>query len=144
MVGYKFKFEKILSLRSKEEEQAENNYLSLKKELKNLKKQLAELELEKEEIFDKLRTDQADLNSHLDLREYLKRLRTVKVEFKDKKLQKAEAVKKQFEYLMEKRKERKTLEKLKEKESENFFKEFLAAEQKELDELGRHYVTGGR
>ena len=33
MTGYKFKFEKILSLRNKEEEQAENKYLHLKKEL---------------------------------------------------------------------------------------------------------------
>lgn len=144
MTGYKFKFEKILSLRNKEEEQAENKYLHLKKELNEINQQIKELELEKEEVFDNLRTDNHNINSHIEMRDYLKRLRIVKIKIEEKKAEKAEAVKKQFEYMMEKKKERKTLEKLKEKESKKFFKEFFAAEQKELDELGRHYGTGGR
>lgn len=45
---------------------------------------------------------------------------------------------------MEKKKERKTLEKLKEQEIKKFVKEFLEDEQKELDELGRYYSMGGR
>lgn len=36
------------------------------------------------------------------------------------------------------------MEKLKEKEIEKFVKEFFKAEQKELDEMGRHYSMGGR
>ena len=144
MAKYNFKFDKILSLRNKEEEQAENNYLKLKKELKELNKQLEELEFEKEEVFDNLRNDAANINAHIELRNYLKRLRTLKLEIEQKQKEKAQAVEKQFQYLMEKKKERKTLEKLKEKESERFIKEFLASEQKELDELGRHYTTGGR
>src|SRR6056297_556815 len=144
MAKYNFKFDKILSLRNKEEEQAENNYLKLKKELKELNKQLQELELEKEKVFDNLRNDATNINAHIELRNYLKRLRTLKLEIEQKQKEKAQAVEKQFQYLMEKKKERKTLEKLKEKESERFIKEFLASEQKELDELGRHYTTGGR
>ncbi len=144
MAKYKFKFEKILSLRNKEEEQAENSYLNLKKELRELNNRLEELELEKEKVFDNLRNDAANINSHIELRKYLKKLRALKIEIEQKKKEKAQAVEKQFQYLMEKKKERKTLEKLKEKETERFIKDFLASEQKELDELGRHYTTGGR
>lgn len=144
MAKYKFKFDKILSLRNKEEEQAENNYLNFKKELKEINNQLEKLELEKEEVFDDLRNNAENINSHIELRNYLKKLRSLKLEIEQQKKEKAEAVEKQFQYLMEKKKERKTLEKLKEKASEKFIKEFLASEQKELDELGIHYTTGGR
>lgn len=144
MAKHNFKFDRILSLRSKEEEQAENKYLKLKKELQELQNQIEELELEKEAVFDDLRNKAKNINSQIELRKYLKRLRVLRTELEQKKVEKQQTVEKQFQYLMEKKKERKTLEKLKEKESELFFKELLASEQKELDELGRHYTTGGR
>ncbi len=144
MGAYNFKFEKILNLKLKEEEQQEDKYLRLKTELKNAEQRLSDLNKEKETVYADLRENESDLCSNIDFRNYLKQLREKEkeiVEIISKKERETEA---QLQVLMEKKKERKTLEKLKEKEEEKFIKEFLAEEQKEIDELSINYSMGGR
>jgi flagellar export protein FliJ len=144
MKGYKFKFEKILNLRIRQEEQEEDKYLLLKKELNDLKNKLKSLKAEKENVFEHLRDKENDLALNISLRQYLKELKANEEQvYRDIK-EKKEEVEAQLKVLMEKKKERKTLEKLKEQEVKKFVKEFLEDEQKELDELGRHYSMGGR
>jgi flagellar FliJ protein len=144
MKGYKFKFEKILNLRIRQEEQEEDRYLLLKKELTEITNKIIALEQEKEKIFQSLRDKESDLTLNISLRKYLKKITNEVKENNIKKVAKKEEVEAQFEILMEKKKERKTMEKLKEKETDKYIKEFLEDEQKELDEIGRHYSIGGR
>lgn len=144
MKGYKFKFEKILNLRIRQEEQEEDKYLLLKKELNDLKNKLKSLKAEKENVFEHLRDKENDLALNISLRRYLKELKAKEEQAHSDIKEKKEEVEAQLEVLMEKKKERKTLEKLKEQEVKKFVKEFLEDEQKELDELGRHYSMGGR
>lgn len=144
MKGYKFKFEKILNLRIRQEEQEEDRYLFLKKELNDLKNKIKSIKSEKEKVFKNLRDQENDLALNISLRRYLKKLKVKEMRTRKEKLEKKEEVAEQLEVLMEKKKERKTLEKLKEKEVKRAVKEFLEDEQKEMDELGRHYSMGGR
>jgi flagellar export protein FliJ len=144
MKGYKFKFEKILNLRIRQEEQEEDKYLLLKKELNDIENKIESLKLEKENVFEHLRDQESDLALNISLRRYLKELKAKEQAAQKEKSEKKEEVSEQLEILMEKKKERKTLEKLKEQEIKKFVKEFLEDEQKELDELGRYYSMGGR
>lgn len=144
MKGYKFKFEKILNLRIRQEEQEEDKYLLLKKELNDIKNKIESLKSEKENVFEHLRDQESDLALNISFRRYLKQLKAKEKHALKEKSEKKEEVAEQLEILMGKKKERKTLEKLKEKEVKKFVKEFLEDEQKELDELGRHYSMGGR
>ncbi|ADO76701.1 flagellar export protein FliJ [Halanaerobium praevalens] len=144
MKGYKFKFEKILNLRIRQEEQEEDKYLLLKKELNDIKNRINSIKSDKEEVYDQLRDKENNLALNISLRKYLKSLNLKIERAKTEKAAKKEKVAKQLKVLMEKKKERKTMEKLKEKEIEKFVKEFFKAEQKELDEMGRHYSMGGR
>ncbi len=144
MKGYQFKFEKILNLRVRQEEQEEDKYLLLKKELNDIKNEIESINAEKENVFEHLRDQENDLALNISLRRYLKRLKAKEKKAQEEKIEKKDEIAEQLEILMEKKKERKTMEKLKEKESEKFIKEFLEDEQKELDELGRHYSMGGR
>lgn len=144
MKGYKFKFEKILNLRIRQEEQEEDKYLFLKKELNDIKNKIKTIKSEKEDVFEHLRDQENDLALNISLRRYLKTLKAEEAAAQEKKEEKKEEINEQLEALMEKKKERKTMEKLKEQEIKKFVKEFLEDEQKELDELGRHYSMGGR
>ena len=144
MKGYQFKFEKILNLRVRQEEQEEDKYLLLKKELNEIKNRIESIKSEKEDVFEHLRDQENDLALNISLRRYLKQLKAKEESAREEKIAKKDEIAEQLEILMEKKKERKTMEKLKEQESEKFIKEFLEDEQKELDELGRHYSMGGR
>ncbi len=144
MNGYKFKFEKILNLRIRQEEQEEDKYLFLKKELNDIKNKIKSIKLEKEDIFEHLRDQENDLTLNISLRRYLKKLKNKEEAARERKIEKKEEIEEQLQVLMEKKKERKTMEKLKEQEVKKIVKEFLEDEQKELDELGRHYSMGGR
>ena len=144
MNGYKFKFEKILNLRMRQEEKEEDRYLLLKKELNDIKNKIKSLKSEKEDVFEHLRDQETDLALNISLRRYLKKLKGKEVAAREEKKEKKEEIAEQLEVLMEKKKERKTMEKLKEKEVKSFIQEFLDDEQKELDEMGRHYSMGGR
>jgi len=144
MKGYEFKFEKILNLRIRQEEQEEDKYLLLKKELNDIKNKIKSIKSEKEDIYEHLRDRENDLALNISLRRYLKKLKSDEKAAQLEKEEKKEEISEQLEALLEKKKERKTMEKLKEQEVEEFVKEFLEDEQKELDELGRHYSMGGR
>lgn len=144
MKGYKFKFEKILNLRLRQEEKEEDRYLILKKELNDIKNKIKNLNSEKEKTFEVLREKENDLALNISLRKHLKKLAADEKDLIEEKQDKKEEIDKQLNLLMEKKKERKTMEKLKEKEVEKFIREFLEDEQKELDELGRYYSIGGR
>ncbi|MFW5961771.1 MAG: flagellar export protein FliJ [bacterium] len=144
MKKYKFKFEKILNLRTRQEEQEEDKYLLLKKELNNIKNKIKSIKLEKENIYEHLRDQENDLALNISLRRYLKKLKADEKAAQIEKEDKKQEISEQLEVLMDKKKERKTMEKLKDKKIEKFVKEFLENEQKELDELGRHYSMGGR
>ncbi|MFP4021442.1 MAG: flagellar export protein FliJ [Halanaerobium sp.] len=144
MKKYKFKFEKILNLRKRQEEQEEDKYLLLKKELNNIKNKIKSIKLEKENIYEHLRDQENDLALNISLRRYLKKLKADEKAAQIEKEDKKQEISEQLEVLMDKKKERKTMEKLKDKKIEKFVKEFLENEQKELDELGRHYSMGGR
>ncbi|RCW47691.1 flagellar FliJ protein [Halanaerobium sp. MA284_MarDTE_T2] len=122
----------------------EDRYRLLQKDLNDLKKKLEKIKIEKENIFAHLRENGSDLWLNIDYRKYLKKQRELEEKISVKKREKEAEVKKQLNVLMEKRRERKTLEKLKEKETEKFIKEFLLDEQKELDEIGRQFMSGGR
>jgi len=144
MEAYNFKFEKILNLKLKEEEQEEDKYLKLKSNLAKAKQRLLSLKNEKQCVYSDLRENENDLCSNIEFRNYLKKLRKREKLLLEKIAEKERETEEQLQVLMEKKKERKTLEKLKEKEEEKFIKEFLAEEQKELDELSINYSMGGR
>lgn len=140
---YKFKFEKILNLKQREEEQQEDKYLLVKKDLEELKEKIAVIDEEKSKVYTEMREKAAKLDQILEMRRYIKQLRKAHSELKDQKNAKEKEAEKELQLLLEKKQERKTLEKLKEKEEKAFMKEYLKKEQKEIDELCRNYGLGG-
>jgi flagellar export protein FliJ len=140
---YKFKFEKILNLKRREEEQQEDKYLRLKKEVDQIRDKIKVLEEEKQGTYNQMRVKANKLDQILELRRYLKQIRKTQSGLEEQKQAREAEAEKELQILLEKKQERKTLEKLKENEEKAFMKEFVKKEQKELDELCRNYSLGG-
>ena len=105
MKGYKFKFEKILNLRYRQEEQEEDKYLLLKKELNDIKNKIESIKSKKENVFEHLRDKESDLALNISLRRHLKKIKAKEEAAQKEKEEKKEEISEQLEILMKKKKE---------------------------------------
>ncbi len=144
MNGFKFRLKKVLNVRKIKEEIAENKFLAaLNKKLK-LEKELKKTKLLKDEIYCFLREESLKLDEIIRIRESLQHIflqidqLEIKIREQEKEVQRCQ------ENLLEKKQKREVLEKLSSKEKEAFYKEILANEQKEIDEIAVSYFSGGK
>jgi len=142
--GFKFRLKKVLNVRKIKEEIAENKFLAaLNKKLK-LEKELKKTKLLKDEIYCFLREESLKLDEIIRIRESLQHIflqidqLEIKIREQEKEVQRCQ------ENLLEKKQKREVLEKLSSKEKEAFYKEILANEQKEIDEIAVSYFSGGK
>ncbi len=138
MKGFKFRLQSLLNVKEKFEQQAKIVFGEETAKLEEEKSKLVSLYNNKEDVLQKQResfTGTIDIQSFNEYRNYSMKLDTMiiqQIEAVARQNIKTEEAKKKLADIM---KERKTLEKLKEKEVEIFQKEMQLAEDKQVDEL---------
>lgn len=138
MQKFKFKLEKVLDYRHQEEDMLRQELAEIQERLRKAESKLNSLLNEKREIQIKLKKKEKnniDLQQAISYRDYLK---VLKIRIKNQREtvnQVQHEANKCRQKLLDKRKECKTLSKLKEKEFTKYRREFLREEQKEIDEI---------
>ncbi len=138
MKGFKFRLQSLLNVKEKFEQQAKIVFGEETAKLEAEKSKLVDLYNNKEDVLQKQResfTGTINIHSFNEYRNYSMKLDKMiieQIEAVQKQHIKTEEAKKKLADIM---KERKTLEKLKEKEVEIFKKEMQLAEDKQVDEL---------
>ncbi|ENZ02266.1 flagellar export protein FliJ [Clostridium thermobutyricum] len=132
-VKYEFKLQKLLDLREEKEEESKRLF---RESMKALNKEKEKLNIIKEDIkkYSGIKTDE-DLIYQKIKRNYLKALEIGKKEAEKQVKIKEKELYFRREDLIVKQKERKTVEKLKEKDKEKFFKELDRMESINNDEF---------
>ncbi len=132
-VKYEFKLQKLLDLREEKEEESKRLF---RESMKALNKEKEKLNIIKEDIkkYSGIKTDE-DLIYQKIKRNYLKALEIGKKEAEKQVKIKEKELYFRREDLIGKQKERKTVEKLKEKDKEKFFKELDRIESINNDEF---------
>lgn len=138
MVSYKFKFQKILDLKNKQEEDKKNQMADVMKKLREKQEELKELDKTKKEKFrhlEKIREEGATIQEIRNLTQYNGYLEKCikRVEEEIASLEMLLNTKKE-EYL-EVRKERKSYESLKEKDVERYLYREKKQEEKIIDQI---------
>lgn len=135
MKNFEFRLEKVLNVREIEEDLAQNELVKARHEARKIEKDINYLNEIQKETYSFLRGDKIDPAKSLQARRYLNVNRT-KISKAERRLEKqGEIVEDKREEVVEKSQNRKMLETLKEKAANKFYKESIAKEQKELDEL---------
>ncbi len=138
MKGFKFRLQSLLNVKEKFEQQAKIVFGEETAKLKQEEDKLESLYKSKEDVLEKQRdsfTGTIDIHSFNEYRNYSLKLDQVianQVEAVEVQRKKTEEAKQKLSDII---KERKTLEKLREKEVEEFKKEIQLAEDKQVDEL---------
>lgn len=135
---FKFKFQKALEVKEKEEDEKRINFLEKKNLLEREEKKLEKIRVKIHETlvsYEKTKQGRLDINTMNSYEAYIKSLKDKKseqrelVELVEKRLEESK------EEYFEARKERKVFEKLKEKSYEKYREKVLKEEQKFIDEL---------
>lgn len=142
-----FKLQKALDNRIESEDEAKRNFLMKKNELDQEKQRLEEIELlilETLEKYKKLKEGTLNLISLKNYENYLKKIKLERThqEFVVKNCH--EALEELKELFIEARKERKMLEKLKEKKKEVYDEELIKEEQKFMEEISNSMYNNRR
>lgn len=137
MTGFEFNLEKVLNVRSLREKKAKNRLSQARSKARELESRLAGLEDLKEKVYNYLRGESLTLEENIQARSYLKRKHQQIDQLKQKLQEQKQEVKRCQQELIEKKKQRQVLEKLKEQKFEDFYKDYLQTQQKQLDEIGR-------
>ena len=135
MKNFEFRFEKVLNVREIEEDLAQNELVKARHKAKKIERNINHLNKVQNETYKFLRKDNNDPVKSLQARRYLK-INRVKINKAERRLEKQdEIVENKREKVVEKSKNRKMLESLKEKAANKFYKKAMKKEQKEIDEL---------
>mgnify|MGYP002479885693 CR=1 FL=1 len=132
MKNYKYKMDKVLEYRENIEKVKVEDYAKINYKLMKEQEHLSKLQEEFEEKKKKSASDIYGMKMNFLYKEKLKAELDAQVHRVDEISEKAHTAR---GILIEARKDRKIMEMLKEKDHENFKKEVLAEEQKELDDL---------
>lgn len=138
MKGFKFRLQSLLNVKEKFEQQAKIAFGQETVKLRQEEEKLNNLFLNKEEVLQKQRecfTGKIDIFSFNEYNNYSSKLDQMIVEQKQNVVIQQENTEKAKQKLADIMKERKALEKLKEKEVEQFKREMQLAEDKQVDEL---------
>ncbi|MCK4257438.1 MAG: flagellar export protein FliJ [Halanaerobiales bacterium] len=141
MKGFRFKFQPILNIKEQEETRSQEEYVILQQAHQEVVESLNQLVVTKEEQINKIQSAESegnlDINQAILYRNYIAHLHqeiaiTTEEEERSKK-----DMDKGLLHLVEKTKERKIFDKLKEKQEIHFYNERLKAMQNELDDLAQ-------
>ena len=145
-MAFSFKFQSILDLKQRIEDQKKSKYGEANEELKNQKDKLNVLLEEKEHQFDLMRGKDKDGFTPKELivyNNYMDRLKR-SIEIQTVVVEKAKAaVEKARLELVEAAKQRKMFETLKEKKLEEYWEDYYKKEQAQLDEVVSYKYNGG-
>lgn len=137
-MNYKFRLERVLKVRSIREDRAQNQLLQARQQKREVESKLTELNSAREQLYNYLRQKQdTSIRDRQLTREYLSRQKQQIEKIKGELAAKIEEVDNCQQEFIDKRKQRQVLDKLKEKDYEEFNKELLHKQQKQLDEIGQ-------
>ncbi|AZR73877.1 flagellar export protein FliJ [Anoxybacter fermentans] len=141
MKAFQFKFQSILKIKEQEENRLQEEYALLKKAYIEVQENLKKLISIKEDYLSELYSNEGegslDINKALLYRDYLAHLRREIAVTKEEEKRKKQEMEAGYNRLVEKTRERKMLEKLKEKHRVSFISEQLRKIQNELDDLAQ-------
>jgi len=145
MKAFKFKLHKVFDVRKIEEELAGNELSRVNQELNQIRDEKKKLSSEQLQLYDYIRLlEQRSPEEVIQARDYMFFNRH-QIELKNLELSQKQEEKErcQLEYV-EKKKRKDVLEKLKQKQYNRYYREFLKTEQKELDDIaGQNGKTRG-
>jgi flagellar protein FliJ len=138
MKRFKCNLEKVLDYRKIEEDIAQERYIESRNKAWKMEEQLDELNILHLNLYNFLRNeDTLNLDERIHARDYLYQHRKKIEDFQGRLSQQEKDVEeKQLEFV-DKRKERRILENLKDKKYTRYYKDLLHTEQKELDEIAQ-------
>ena len=138
MAGFNFDLQKVLDVRNIQEDMAQNKYLQARQKKKELERELQQMNQTKHQVYNYLRKDEDNsVEKTIQARQYLQRhKKKINKHQEQLKYQNYEVEQKQ-EKLIKKQKNRKVLDKLKEKEYKEYHSDLMKAQQKLLDEIGQ-------
>jgi flagellar FliJ protein len=133
---FKFRLEKFLSIKKQEEKQLQGEFFKLKNELYDIEKKIEKKNKEIEESFSLLRSEVMGNITFIEKwQRYISLLKLEKRELENLKEQKNIEVENKMAELLNKIKERKSVEILREKKFEAYLKELNKEEQNFIDEI---------
>ena len=138
MKKFEFRLEPLLNLKEQEEKNIQKELLKLRKNYNQLKEKLADYEQDKKNWQHELSDEQETGINTKDLLKYRNYIDYLNNQIKETKLEMdywREKIEECQERLLAKVKEKKKLSKLKEKEYEAHWEEFIQEERKESDEI---------
>ena len=139
MRKFTFRFEAVLRQRKQQEEKCQKEYALALKDVQEVE---ARIDTKKLELNEALSNDNFALGANLDVNQLVDRRRYVEhIYFElnglnEELMQKKQVATHRQHFLIMASKERQAMSKLKEKKQEDWWKESLIEEQKELDEVG--------
>ncbi|ACL70435.1 flagellar export protein FliJ [Halothermothrix orenii] len=137
MKKFEFNLQKVLEVRSLEEDLARNKLLAARQKEREIQSRLREMNSTQRELYDYLRENNLDIQGTIEARKYLVYNRKRINNTEDKLHRQRDVVARHQKEYIDRRKNKKVLEKLKEKENQKYMKEFFRTEQKILDEIGQ-------
>jgi len=136
-VNFNFSLDKVLKVRNIREDQALNDFLKARKKKEQIRLKLQDKREEQEKLYKFIRDNDLALDTVVQSRGFIlnnrDKINGIQSELKS---QKKEVNKKKKKYI-EKQKKRKSIDKLREKEFEDFNKNLLKLEQKEIDDIAQ-------
>lgn len=137
MKNFEFKLEKVLKIRDLREKKALQEFLEAREAYERARNRLEEMNHNRQKIYVFLRKEEnPEPEKIIQIRNYLE-IQRGNIEKQEERVKvKIDNLQECQQELLLKRKNRQVLEKLREKEFDNFRKEFLLKQQKELDEIG--------
>ena len=143
MPKFKFDLQKVLNVRSIREDIARNEFFQARKEKEVIEKQLQQLNFVQNDICNFIKNEKLDLYQMIQARDYLHNNRLKIKQTKQQLHKKKKDVFEKKEQLIERRKNRQVLDNLKDKKEKEHYREMIAREQKEIDEVAVNYYAGG-
>lgn len=144
---FKFRFEKALEHKIKEEKKAQEDFLKKKAQKEHEEERLIEIDNEISKLlsdYEDSKKGRLDINLMLSYEKFIKSMKFKRVEQLDLIDAAIMRMTKAQDSFIELRKERKIFEKLKEKQKETYDKEELKKEQKLIDELSNNMYNRRR
>ena len=138
MNGFNFNLQKVLDVRSIQEDKAQNEFLQARQKKKEIEDKLQQMNQTKNQVYSYLRRDaESSVEKTIQARQFLQRHKQ-RIDREQQLLQSQhQEVEEKQDELVEKQKKRKVLEKLKDKEFEDYQADFLQTQQRMLDEMGQ-------
>ena len=142
MADFQFGLQKVLDVREIEKDKAESKFLKAWKKKKEIENTLNEMNKKQKNLYRLIRNkENMDLEETLWARNYLHQRREQINEIEEKLEEQKKELQRREKKLLEKKKKKEVLEKLKEKEYNQFYNEFLHRQQKEIDEIGQQLIS---